>query len=492
MPKEYALHWTEYADCLEKSFAPTSEVPAIWAGAVSEGQIARRLRDKLRAMGITQASNRQVGTLSEDTVHLSLWVDWGLDADSFFERLETCQLQSRGKAESLEVDESSEVDNFEYVDIERAENPEDLAGCTGGFFIEGPNGGGMLEWGDCLWRVLPTGKGGGESGRSYYRYHIVSGGLHLFIRRDSHDTVANVWVEMGSVLLCRRGGVKGVWDDLRGMFAKEGMYILKDIVSRMDMYTDIDACGVDEFCQRFNDGRRVTRARKMGQYSCGDMNEGLYMVGRRYTGFSIGSDTKLRVYDKAFELRNDPIKWGVFEEKYDGIPEKLTRIEFQLRRVSLKAFSTEAGERIEGVESYLKLRENLWRYLTTEWFRLTAEHVDVENGHQNRADTWVFWEVVQAVVNEVVAPARRVLRKVQVNMDRLIKIGLGCFMKSALYEMADWDENSDAEFGDYVWLRIKSLGHKYFCEVKERHAAQLADRYGRLLRADDDAAVLPV
>ncbi len=267
-------------------------------------------------------------------------------------------------------------------------------------------------------------------------WRLMNGGVNLFFRRDKHETVANLWIEMGSIPLCLHGGVEKLWDELKNMLKAEGIAVIKDIVSRVDIYSDFDMCEVDEFCRRFHENCKVTRARKIGQYAQEDLNTALYMNGYKHTGFSIGTDIKLRIYDKRYELKNDPIKWGVFADKYDGIPDILTRVEFQLRRNALKEFAVGDGARIEGVASYLTVREALWRYLTEDWFRLTEEKVDKDNNHQSRAKNWLFWDVVRSAVAQAVECVRRIRRKIQINPEHLFKMGMGCICKAAILEVA--------------------------------------------------------
>ncbi len=221
------------------------------------------------------------------------------------------------------------------------------------------------------------------------------------------------------------------------------------------------------------------------------MNTALYMNGRKHTGFSIGTDIKLRVYDKRYELRNDPVKWGVFADKYDGIPDVLTRVEFQLRRVALKEFDVGDGARIEGVESYLAVRENLWRYLTEDWFRLTAEKVDKDNNHQSRAGTWFFWEVVQNAVSKASDVMQRVKRSVKVDPMHLFKMGMGCICKAVILEkseeLADGRFEEGGEFAEaryvarYFWDKLRTYGRKYFDGVMSKHYEELFLRCGSAL-----------
>ena len=472
----------EYAACLEHAFAPGAKTEP---GAVSEGTVLVSAQ-KLGAMGITPLASSNFGRVSEDTVHLSVWVNWGLEKDALFSRLHSCQLESRGHAETVaETDENglTDEDYSALISMTTDDYGGDTIGARGSDerYMEG-HGKGLLEFGGCLWKVLPHGMGG-KDGRSYYPYVMMSGGVLVGFRRDSHETVSNMWVEMGSIPLAARGGLANVWDELQGMFAKESVTVVKEIVSRVDVYADFDACDVGEFCRRFTEGMRVSRARKVGHYGEEDLNTATYLTGRRYTGFSLGHNIKLRCYDKALELTKDPVKWAVFAERYGGIPEVLTRVEFQLRRVALKEFLVNGLDRIDGVESYLAARDQLWKYLTEDWFRLTEDAVDAKNNNQSKAETWTVWQTVQSAVGQQEKIIFRHQRPAKVDMEHLFRMALGCMCKMALWERAEVDTVRDVV--SHFVEKVKSHGRRYFLDTLERHYDEMRLKIGHFARSGE-------
>lgn len=481
----------QYADCLEKAFAPRS---TSFPEAASEGDEVNvdknKVEEKKGAMSITPSTTSQLGRISEDTAYLSVWCSWGLEADIIFNRLERCRLEAQGKADTFSPDENPEVVEDMDFDPDKVEFADsmDSSAYGGERFIEGSGGGcGEFEFGGIIWYVMPYGKGGKDFGGAHYRYQLVSGGIKIFIRRESSETVSNMWIEIGSIPLCVKGGLKPVCDELWAIFKSEGIIFEKNILSRVDIYADFDHCDAGEMCDKFYENARITRARKEANYSQllgygGEINFSMHSIGGRKTGFAIGTETHLRVYDKRFEMQRDPIKWGVFADKYDGIPETLTRVEFQLRRNALKSFALdETGEkRIEGYESYLEVRERLWKSLTTDWFRLIDKPVDKENNHQSRAKTWPAWEVVQCAVNASLDVIRRIKRRVEVDCSQLLKMGLGCLVKSALYVSG----KSMPEPVDVLTLcktMIISFGREYYNKTVNRHCKEKDLYYGKLL-----------
>ncbi len=58
----------------------------------------------------------------------------------------------------------------------------------------------------------------------------------------------------------------------------------------------------------------------------------------------------------------------------------------RIRRDGLKSHG------IDCVQDYLDRRESLAKYLTTEWLRLTLDHVDKKNKNQSKARTLPLWQ----------------------------------------------------------------------------------------------------
>ncbi len=260
---------------------------------------------------------------------------------------------------------------------------------------------------------------------------------------------------------------------------------MKEVLSRVDIYADYDICGIEDFCNRFFNNSRVTRARDTTNYGGEYLNFALYLSGARYTGVSIGKDILLRCYDKREELKKNPIKWAVFADRYDGIPETLTRVEFQLRRKALKEIQVlNEGEtkpgRIDDVESYLKVRDGLWRYLTCEWFRFTEEPVDKKNNHHSRAKTWCVWEAVQNAVSSLCEAAKRVRRAVQVNPEHNKKMAIGVVMSAIMMERPH-EIDGLRDFVRYFRDIVVECGAEYFTKVMNKHHTRMFLRAGDLL-----------
>jgi hypothetical protein len=392
-----------------------------------------------------------------------------LKENDLFDRLQNCQNESRRRASEYVPEETTEQDGSIDFDADMLEFEDGNTTCgeSGGWYIEG-HGTGYMEFAGQLWKVLPRGLGGGD-GRAFYPYVLCAGSVTIAFRKKRSETVSNVWVEFGSIPLAQHGGLASLWDSLKADFSTEGIQIERDILSRVDMFADFDIAEVELFCKRLENGSRVTRARSMGFYS-EELNTALYLSGKKYTGFSLGKNIKVRCYDKRRELENDPIKWAVFADVYDGIPDTLTRVEFQLRRAALAEFEFGKGERIDGVESFLKIREKLWRYLTEDWFRLTESPVDAKNNNQAHAEVWSVWRMVQNAVVAVVKDIVRRKRDLDIDFQHLAKMALGCITKIAVWnDSVDSWRDMTGEFMRYV----KEIGMSSVRKSIEKHYEEM-------------------
>lgn len=320
----------------------------------------------------------RVSPVSEDTVHVSAWVDFA-ERDGLMHALEEAKQESQGKQEQCDDDPADYADGMASSGIS--------LGC--------------IILGGMEWFVSPQGAGGSK-GRPYYAYRLTAGGVKILIRRtEGGKRIPNVRIEMGSIPLAQCGGLAGLWPRVLDILADAGGTVTKHVLSRVDAFTDVAGVPVADFTQRFRDGWRVCRARKWAVHGVDPQDNGRteYGDGRQDSGFSIGTNKKLRVYDKIREMAKDPLKQEVFAQRYGGrLPDVLTRVEFQLRREALAELEIAGRFRLDTVEDWLKYREAVWDELAARdgdgWFRLTDTAVDARNRHQDRATTWAVWTTV--------------------------------------------------------------------------------------------------
>jgi len=220
-------------------------------------------------------------------------------------------------------------------------------------------------------------------GNKLYGYVLTTGDISLCLSSRSHESrIPNAAFHIGS-LSCHNN-----WENLFKMLGKWlkrlGGELLEIKPSRVDYCRDIvgniEETGITDI------NRVVTRA----NYSS------IHTHRRKVTGVQFGKSTILfRAYDKLQEMKEkqDIEKALRFYQEIWKIPlsTPVTRVEFQIRREALK----EMG--IDTLKDLLRKKDDLWKYLTTEWFRHTEKPVDRENKNQRHSKISAFWEAVSEI-----------------------------------------------------------------------------------------------
>lgn len=253
----------------------------------------------------------------------------------------------------------------------------------------------------------------------------VGGLTYRFCDRESSedDSRPVVFVEIGSVALMA-DGLRAVLDRVFRQLGTAGLSVHRLSPSRADLCVDLGGVDMEEFAEAYHSGCVVTCARADGGEVGSDSRwrgragrvETL-MFGRR------GGAIALRIYDKLAECRDDEVKRHLLqEERWGGvIPRAATRVEFELRRESLR-------DRFD-VDSCYDLIEKsggIVRYLTREWFRICSKK-SVGNVNRERAEASPMWRRVQAAfegwATGLRPPCRR--RVVSLEWRRLVSTAMG-------------------------------------------------------------------
>jgi hypothetical protein len=243
---------------------------------------------------------------------------------------------------------------------------------------------------------------------------------------DCPDGFAQVFVKVSSATLMTLGPVEAKRVAVE-LFSKLGFTLTDEKVSRGDACIDLADQVPGEFVRRVIGKARICVPRKFAyREDEGDLS-----------GFDTGrGDIKLRVYDKALELRDKPdaIKQSVLEKERWGKPcEVATRVEFELHREILRE-----KWNVGGLEDFLAKLPEILRYLCEEWFRLTEDVVtddDRENKNQSRHSVWTVWQKVTDLFQQCFAVAQQALDfdcvPADVEPTLLIKQASGCFSTAA-------------------------------------------------------------
>ncbi len=227
--------------------------------------------------------------------------------------------------------------------------------------------------------VAPTGVRKGV----YCRWVLDWNGCQIAIVNNPapSEMRLSIHVTIGSIPLMEFGHVK-VWESLMAVLASLGYEHVREVVGRADLCIDLADESMQQVDEAVNGDRLVCRARKERLYrNCGKLET--YNTG--------GKSQMIRIYDKAAECRNDPVKRAILRERRWGKScDEAIRVEFQLRNKSL--------QRHFSVKTVAELFENIGtiaKWCTNDWFRIASKRVDRKNKNQSRAVTSAFWSMVQ-------------------------------------------------------------------------------------------------
>ncbi len=262
-----------------------------------------------------------------DSLDVGLYVDWGNEGPTLFERLQREKERAKG---------------------------------TKGVLFEGTT--------ECL--VLP-------SGSRNYAFHLQYPEFHLFIGEQERpiEETPNVYVSLSSSLLWRVWMHAATASAISAVQSLGGTF-LGARPSRVDLCADFHIPGglaLDLLRQT-----RVPANDKYNHHEQGDCLETFYAGQPK-------SDTRCRIYDKGKEVSRNGLKlwfldiWGVTD------PQDIWRVEFQLRRKTLKKFGIND---LAGLETQLP---GLWDYLTTKWFSLRHRS---QNRIVTRCEPLNWWNAV--------------------------------------------------------------------------------------------------
>jgi hypothetical protein len=227
-----------------------------------------------------------------------------------------------------------------------------------------------------------------------YRWAITSGeGVKVAIlnRQEISDKFASVVVQLGSLPLTLQG--LGAYRKVLAILGRMGFRVERECISRVDICVDLVGVAMSD----------VGKLTESGQYICRAHGRATHHAGQRVETVTFGDKARTlvcRIYDKVRELLgDDPVKyakylalkprWGT-DELVD-----VTRVEFELRRDTLR-------ERlVNTVNDLISKAPSLCRWLTGQWLRLTADPVDRENRHQDRARVHRLWKLVRVRFDQV-------------------------------------------------------------------------------------------
>lgn len=221
----------------------------------------------------------------------------------------------------------------------------------------------------------------------YFRWLLEADGCTIAIlnRSVASDKTPAVRVAFGSLALMTLG-LDELWVRTCDLLGRMGFTMHFHKLSRVDPCVDLPGQAAEPFVEAGIAWRFVSKGRRGGFH---------YAGVEEWEGWSHGTGpVHMRVYDKLREVlaKQDWMKLAILRDKRWGgvVPERATRVEFQLRRETLRD-----RWQVDTIDDYKRKRRQIVEWLTHEWMRIVVERPDRENRNQTRVETAPLWVMVQ-------------------------------------------------------------------------------------------------
>jgi len=221
-----------------------------------------------------------------------------------------------------------------------------------------------------------------------YQFALAYHGIKIGITEKPSKNYAAIRIRFGFEALIGRNAFELFEALLEWLKGLEFNYE-KSLVSRADLQVDMLDVPFRYFLEPIMNDKAVYRARKYA----------IYGESKGPTSIRLGTNVQICIYDKMAELWsiNDIIKWELMKEhrSINPLTDECTRVEFRLRRESLKAME------IDSMEDLKEKQSSLVEFLHTKWFRLLSEPKKKSN--TSRQPESELWKEVQSIFDETFA-----------------------------------------------------------------------------------------
>ncbi len=219
-----------------------------------------------------------------------------------------------------------------------------------------------------------------DHGKRRFPFILADNCFFIQVKSQTANRIPLAHAQISSEYLAAVGWEKAE-AELRIVANTFGVVTSEAQISRIDLFADFTCAG---FNADFDQAEWVTRAELVAKYY------------RRphFSGWAIGQGGVIssRMYDKTLEIKQQSHKTWLYElwavAGWDEA-EIVLRQEFQLRREALKQLG------VTTVDSLMTDQVSLWRYLSTEWLRLTIP--SATDATQTRWPTHPLWAGLQGV-----------------------------------------------------------------------------------------------
>lgn len=223
----------------------------------------------------------------------------------------------------------------------------------------------------------------------YFRWVAKWGGCRIYLlnRSGASDKTPAVRVTFGSLALMTMG-LNECWLRFTQLLQAMGFLMHWHQVSRVDLCVDLPGQPVEPFIEAALSFAYVSKAKRGSPHYAGP---------HEWEGWSHGTGpVHMRVYDKLREVKQSQ-DWAKLEalmqKRWGGVvPDCATRVEFQLRRETLRD-----RWQVSTIEDYKQKRRQILEWLTSDWMRLVSGATKAvrENRNQTRCPTLPLWDRVR-------------------------------------------------------------------------------------------------
>ena len=326
-------------------------------------------------------------------------------------------------------------------------------------------------------------------GQRSFPFSIKDNWYTIALSKRSSESFPLAYVQISSKLLTyAQDNILGIInDDLKPVINTLGQTYQPPTVSRVDLCVDFVT---DTPLENITIDQWVRRSKKINQYYEGDI----------FTGWSIGQAGVIsaRLYNKTVEIRKS--KKDYMEEiwlSHGWQPDQTVwRLEFQLRREPVK----ELG--INHLGSLLLQQASAWKYLTTEWLRLTNP-IETDNT-KSRWPTHPLWEHLSNYAWDITGSydIKRVKKEripddmylfknglsgittyMAVRGEEKLEQGLDNFIREAQQYFIDESRLTGVTMTDYINEKVREKTRKYNT-LKNKPRSEVAEKK-RLAREKD-------
>lgn len=234
-------------------------------------------------------------------------------------------------------------------------------------------------------------------GVKFYPYVLVNEEcFNIYIARKPMNNNCPIRVHLRSMFLWEHGYWRA-WEIVKETIKKLNFEYKCSKLSRVDLACHVQGLNLTEIFHSTQDFIKIrTKAKKR----CSPVYdfENFPFIDMTSLVVGSGNNIMLRIYDKIKEMKDKRAvvkqeffqkgiwpKAGINEE--DG---KVYNVEFQIRREAFKTFHFSNGRELSTVENLFFCINDMWEYLTKEWFSIVDPDSDSNRSRQTIIPQWEF------------------------------------------------------------------------------------------------------